>query len=148
MEGQRALRFHQNDLNLCSEDEWMSYGFGTTWGWVINHRIFIFWWTIPLILAKILEINESEKWFLGDWQFFSIYFIWVNNNFFYNNKPGLASLSLSLIRMERTEWSKKFTLETVFTVYLASLMSSQWVTSAIPFSVCSCCLTAQETQLL
>ncbi len=42
MQGQRALRFHQKYLNLCSEDEWRSYGFGTTWGWVINDRIFIF----------------------------------------------------------------------------------------------------------
>ncbi len=30
MEGQRALRFHQKYLNLCSEDERSSYGFGTT----------------------------------------------------------------------------------------------------------------------
>ncbi len=48
MEGQRALRFNQKYLNLCSEDEWRSYGFATTWGWVINDRIFIFGWTNPL----------------------------------------------------------------------------------------------------
>ncbi len=42
LEGQRALRFKQNYLNLCSEDERRSYGFGTTSGWVINDRIFIF----------------------------------------------------------------------------------------------------------
>ncbi len=48
MEGQRALRFHQKYLNLCSEDERRSYAFGTTWGWVINDRIFIFGWTNPL----------------------------------------------------------------------------------------------------
>ncbi len=30
MESQRALGFHQTYLNLCSEDEQMSYGFGTT----------------------------------------------------------------------------------------------------------------------
>ncbi len=37
-------------LNLCSEDERRrSYGFGTTWGWVINDISFIFGWTIPLI---------------------------------------------------------------------------------------------------
>ncbi len=29
-EGQRALRFYQKYLNLCSEDEQRSYGFGTT----------------------------------------------------------------------------------------------------------------------
>ncbi len=30
MEGQRALGIHQKYLNLCSEDERRSYGFGTT----------------------------------------------------------------------------------------------------------------------
>ncbi len=48
MQCQKALGFHQKYLNLCSEDEQRSYGFGTTWGWVINDRIFIFGWTIPL----------------------------------------------------------------------------------------------------
>ncbi len=43
IQGQKALGFHQKYLNLCSEDEWRSYGFGTTWGWVINDRFFIFW---------------------------------------------------------------------------------------------------------
>ncbi len=28
----KAYRFHQKYLNLCSEDERRSYGFGTTWG--------------------------------------------------------------------------------------------------------------------
>lgn len=41
MTDQKALGFH---LNLCSEDEWSSYGFGTT---SINYRIFVFGWTIP-----------------------------------------------------------------------------------------------------
>ncbi len=45
MQGQKTLGFHQNNFNLCSEDEWRSYWFGTTWGWVINDRIFIFGWT-------------------------------------------------------------------------------------------------------
>ncbi len=35
-EGQRALRFKLNYLNLCSDDERRSYGFGTPSGWVIN----------------------------------------------------------------------------------------------------------------
>ncbi len=30
VEGQKALGFHQKYLNLCSEDEQWSYGFGTT----------------------------------------------------------------------------------------------------------------------
>ncbi len=41
-------RFYQKYLNLCFEDEQMSYGFGATWGWVINVRILILGWTIPL----------------------------------------------------------------------------------------------------
>ncbi len=45
----RALGIHQKYLNLCSEDEWRSYGFETTWRWVTNDRIFIFGWTIPLM---------------------------------------------------------------------------------------------------
>ncbi len=48
MQDQKALGFHQKYLNLCYEDERRSYGFGMTWGWVINDRIFIFGWTIPL----------------------------------------------------------------------------------------------------
>ncbi len=52
MEGRRALRFHQKYLNLCSEDERRSYGFGTTWGWVINDRIIIFWWTNLLTMSQ------------------------------------------------------------------------------------------------
>ncbi len=52
MQGQKALGFHQKYLDLCSEDEWRSYGFGTTWGWVINDRICIFEWTVPLIVEK------------------------------------------------------------------------------------------------
>ncbi len=30
IQGQRALKFHQKYLNLCSEDERRSYGFGMT----------------------------------------------------------------------------------------------------------------------
>ncbi len=54
MESQRALGFHQKYLNLCSEDERRSSRFGTTWGWVINDRIFIFVWTNPLMLYFII----------------------------------------------------------------------------------------------
>ncbi len=41
-QGQRALGFHQKYLNLCSEDEQRSYGFGITWGRVINLQNFHF----------------------------------------------------------------------------------------------------------
>ncbi len=49
MQGQKALRFHKKYLHLCSENEQRTYGFGTTWGWVINDRIYIFhlWVNLP-----------------------------------------------------------------------------------------------------
>ncbi len=47
-EGHKAVGIHQKYLNLCSEDERRSYRFGTTWERVINDRIFIFGWTVPL----------------------------------------------------------------------------------------------------
>ncbi len=62
MQGQKALRFHQKYLNLCSEDEQRSYGFGMTWGWVINDRIFIFGWTIPLTINIIH--GACSQWLL------------------------------------------------------------------------------------
>ncbi len=61
MEGQRALRFHQKYLNLFSEDERRSYGFGTTWGWEIKDRIFIFDWTIPLNVSKWITFSRNVK---------------------------------------------------------------------------------------
>ncbi len=70
MEGQRALRFHQIYLNLSSEDEQRSYGFGTTWGWVINDKNFIFWWINPLRSdaifqwRKITINNEDNVWLI------------------------------------------------------------------------------------
>ncbi len=42
MEGQKAIEFHQKYLNLCSKGKRKSYGL------VINDRIVIFGWTIPL----------------------------------------------------------------------------------------------------
>ncbi len=56
MEGQRALRFHQKYLNLCSQDERRPYGFETTWAWVINDRIFIFGRTNSLITSLISDL--------------------------------------------------------------------------------------------
>jgi len=35
-------------LLLCSAEDRNSYRFGTTWEWVHDDRIKIFWWTIPL----------------------------------------------------------------------------------------------------
>ncbi len=42
----KPLRFQKKYLNLYSEDERRSYGFGTTWWWVIND--WIFGWTAYL----------------------------------------------------------------------------------------------------
>ncbi len=53
MEGQRALRMHQKYLNLCSDDERSSNGFGTTWGWVIITE-FSFWGKITLWCCKAI----------------------------------------------------------------------------------------------
>ncbi len=77
-EGLRALRFHQKYLNLCSEDERRSYGFVTTWGWVINDRIFIFWRTIPL--SKIWIHGVRIMFFF----FFLIKHSKIQMNCFYN----------------------------------------------------------------
>ena len=52
MEGQKALRFHQKDLHLCSEDERKAYRFEMIWGWVTNDRIFIFGWTSLLRVCR------------------------------------------------------------------------------------------------
>ncbi len=41
-------------LPLCSAEQRHSYRIGNTWGWVNDDRIFLFWWTIPLILCIIL----------------------------------------------------------------------------------------------
>ncbi len=60
-EGQKALGFHQKYLNLCSVDEQRFYGFGMTWGWIINDRIFILGWTIPL------RLGIGTDWFFFTW---------------------------------------------------------------------------------
>ncbi len=61
-ECQKTLGFHLKYLHLCFEDERRSYGFGTTRGWVIHDRIFIFGWTIHLTLkACLLLFPFHEK---------------------------------------------------------------------------------------
>ncbi len=62
IKGQKALRFHQKYLHLCSKDYW-SYWFGTTWRWVINDRIFIFGCTMPLIPLIKTIIEDSKNIF-------------------------------------------------------------------------------------
>ncbi len=64
MESQKTLGFHQKYLNLSSEDEQRPYGFGMTWGRVINDRIFIFGWTNPLrqnaLVCLLWLVNTFE----------------------------------------------------------------------------------------
>ncbi len=65
MQGQKALGFHQKYLNLCSEDEQRSYGFGTTWGWVWQN--FHFWVNYPLrvvLFDKFTQKTYYEQCFL------------------------------------------------------------------------------------
>jgi len=64
MQGLRTLRSYQKYLNLCSEDERRFYGFGTTWEWVINDRIFIFGWTNPLRHVNSKAVNMSIHLFV------------------------------------------------------------------------------------
>ncbi len=49
---QKALRFYQKYLNLCSEDERRPYRFETSWGREINDTIVIFDRTTPLMFVK------------------------------------------------------------------------------------------------
>ncbi len=67
VEGRKDLGFHQKYLSLCSKDEQRFYRFGTTWGWVINDRIFILGWTVPLswYSQKILSERQSVLTFKG-----------------------------------------------------------------------------------
>lgn len=52
MEEPKSLKFLLNYLHLC-EDEHKSYGFGSTWGCVIDH-FFLFGWTIPLMVVTLM----------------------------------------------------------------------------------------------
>ncbi len=87
MQGQKALGFHKEYLNLCSKDERRSHGFGMTWEWVINDIIFIIGWTIPsmYVLGLWLYVGASMRlmihratflsnvaWALSHWE-------WVTN---------------------------------------------------------------------
>ncbi len=60
MQGQKTLGFHQKYLNVCSIDERRSYGFGMTWGGVINTIIFILGLTVPLNFIIIIIIIELK----------------------------------------------------------------------------------------
>jgi len=47
-------------LPLCSTEERNSHRFATTWGWVNDYRIVIFWWSIPL--RTCCELAGEVSW--------------------------------------------------------------------------------------
>ncbi len=71
--GSERVGFYEKYLNLCSEDERRSYGFGTTWGWVINDKIIIFGRTITLNIINI-------HFFYTYCSHFYCYLYWRQNN--------------------------------------------------------------------
>ncbi len=59
---QKALGSHQKYLNLCSDYYQRSFKFGTTRGWVIiNDRVVIFGWTVPLNLQSFLHSFDHNN---------------------------------------------------------------------------------------
>ncbi len=60
MQGQKALRFHQKYLNLCSKDERRSYRFGTTWGWVMT-EFWQFWVNYPFMVIFLSGVALKSK---------------------------------------------------------------------------------------
>ncbi len=96
--GQKALGSHQKYLNLCSEDERRSYGFGTTWGWVINDRIFIFGWTISLSLCNVTTRYQTYSICFMRWR---ICMNWFNVIF--------TELYFSLAGHQRIVWIRLYT---------------------------------------
>ncbi len=79
--------FIKNILILSSEDERRSYGFGTTWRWVINDRMFIFGWTIPLIQGYQL---------ITPWYFCctGLMWYWIGTMFMYQGMDGYLFIYL------------------------------------------------------
>ncbi len=100
MEDLRVLWLIQKYLNLSSEDEWRSYGFRTTWAWVINDRIFIFGWTIPLICRSFMQYSD----YFWPW-FFMIPSTIHTSSWMSNSATGLVSR----LRLGRTDSQKYVT---------------------------------------
>ncbi len=62
MEGQKAW-ISSNVLMCVLKIERRSYRFWMTWGWVMNDRIFIFGWTIPLRSnGKMMCMKMQSLW--------------------------------------------------------------------------------------
>ncbi len=67
---------HKKYLHLFSESEWRSYRFGTTWGWVINDRIFILGRAISLSHCSLKNMSsplnlvpERTSDVINEWNF-------------------------------------------------------------------------------
>ncbi len=107
MEDQKALGFHQKYLNLCSEDEWRSYRFGTTWGWAINDRFFIFGWTIPLSVCVIFCSLELQNWCFVKHVFQTVLLSAVGQHFTFRIQIEKPNSSCSFVRCMVCQWFLK-----------------------------------------
>jgi len=84
-------RISSKYLNLCSKYERRPYRCGTTWGWVINNRIFFFGWTNPLtilhfgefILICMFSYDLLTQWWLCLGVDLHAYFLSKNDTFSY-----------------------------------------------------------------
>ncbi len=78
---QPGYKLSSKYLPLCSAEQRHSYRFGTTWGWVNDDRIFIFGWTIPLMVLQTIykEMYCSSMSFPGSPNAQKCYFPNANN---------------------------------------------------------------------
>ncbi len=61
-------------LPLCSAEQTHSYRFGTTWEWVNDNTIFLFWWIIPLS-ASFRHLRCTIFFFeFSMWTHYSLYY--------------------------------------------------------------------------
>ncbi len=97
---QPGYKLSSKYLPLCSAEQINLYRFGTTWGWVNDDRIFVFGWTIPLIVKKSENLsflfrflvlkpglnNMIEVWheFINHWlislPFYSSLYSWMEDS--------------------------------------------------------------------
>ncbi len=59
---QPGYKLSSKYLPLCSAEQRHSYRFGSTWGRVNDDRIFIFGWTIPLMLIYQKDQLKNMNW--------------------------------------------------------------------------------------
>ncbi len=58
MGGSESSQNASKYLHLCSEDERRSYRFETTWGWVINDKMYILEWSNPFSPSVVLSVKR------------------------------------------------------------------------------------------